>query len=158
MTLARLVVVLVLFASVSVADAAGPKTIKVPITKAVATKGLGALTFGDRAVVAATLKYGGTTPPIVHTLTFKARTAGLTVGTAWRVGTAASPIRLVGVNIDLFDASNVLVASDVFASTLDGYALSTLTTDGLIAGASYHMVLTGTQVGTVAYLMTIETR
>lgn len=62
------------------------------------------------------------------------------------------------MNIDLFDASNVLVASDVFAGTLDGYAFSTLTADGLIAGASYHLVLTGTQVGTVAYLMTIETR
>jgi len=75
------------------------------------------------------LKDVGAPQPIVNTVTFKARAAGLTAGTAWRAGTATSPVRVVGVNIDLFDANGVLIASDVFAGILADYALSTLTAD-----------------------------
>jgi hypothetical protein len=64
---------------------------------------------------------------------------------AWEISTAAGPgPRLVGVNIDIFDAANVLVASDAFAGTLAGFALSNFA--GAIGPGTYRLHATGTGV------------
>ena len=47
----------------------------------------------------------------------------LTGYAAWQISTAAGTgPRLIGVNIDLFDAGNTLVTSDTFVGTLGGFA------------------------------------
>lgn len=66
---------------------------------------------------------------------------------AWEIGTAAGlDPRLIGVNIDIFDASNALVASDSFNGASNGFAVSSFT--GLIAPGAYRAVITGTGVRT----------
>lgn len=63
----------------------------------------------------------------------------------WEISTATSTLpRLTGVNIDIFDSSNVLVASDTFGGTLGGFAVSSMA--GPIAPGTYTMVATGTAV------------
>lgn len=64
---------------------------------------------------------------------------------AWLVNTATDfGPRLVGVNIDLFDASNQLVQSDSFAGLLAGFAHSTF--GGALGAGTYTLVATGTGV------------
>lgn len=64
---------------------------------------------------------------------------------AWEVNTAAgSGPRLVGVNLDIFDASSALVLSDTFAGVLAGFAHSTLSGD--IGPGTYTLVATGNGV------------
>ena len=64
---------------------------------------------------------------------------------AWEISTATGTgPRLIGVNIDIFNSANTLVASDSFAGTLAGFALSTF--DGLIGPGTYKLVATGTAV------------
>jgi hypothetical protein len=71
----------------------------------------------------------------------------MTGSAAWEVTPASSAgPRLVGVNIDIFDANNVLVVSDTFGSLVGAFALSSLT-KALPAG-SYTLVATGTAVRT----------
>lgn len=52
--------------------------------------------------------------------------------------------RLVGVNIDLFDAANTLIESDNFAGVFDGFALSTFGT--ALGPGTYTLRATGTGV------------
>lgn len=64
---------------------------------------------------------------------------------AWEISTATgSGPRLIGVNIDIFDASSALVASDSFAGTLANFALSTFAAP--ILPGSYRLVASGTGV------------
>ena len=64
---------------------------------------------------------------------------------AWEVNTAgALDPRLVGVNIDIFDASNVLVATDTVAGVANGWATSTL--GASLTPGTYRLVMTGTGV------------
>ena len=64
---------------------------------------------------------------------------------AWEISTAVGTApRLIGVNLDLFDSSNTLVASDAFAGVLGGFAHSTLA--GAIGPGTYKLVATGTGV------------
>jgi hypothetical protein len=64
---------------------------------------------------------------------------------AWEVSTAVGTLpRLTGVNVDIFDSLNVLVASDTFVGALGGFAHSSLA--GPIAPGTYTMVATGTGV------------
>lgn len=73
--------------------------------------------------------------------------ASFTGGAAWAVGTAAGlDPRLIGVNIDIFDAANTLVASDTFVGLSSGTAVSAFA--GAIGPGSYRMVMTGTGVRT----------
>lgn len=66
----------------------------------------------------------------------------VTGSAAWLATPAASEgPRLIGVNIDLFDASNTLVASDTFAGVLADFAHSTFAS-GLAAG-TYTLVASG---------------
>jgi len=65
---------------------------------------------------------------------------------AWEISTATGiGPRLVGVNLDIFDASNALVASDTFAGTLAGFATSTFAST-VIGPGTYRLVATGTGV------------
>lgn len=88
------------------------------------------------------------TGSLLQTLNF---TVGAGVGSfsgqaAWEVGTATGTgPRLVGVNIDLFNASNVLIASDSGVLVSNGFATSTFASTVLGPGA-YHLVATGTGV------------
>ena len=64
---------------------------------------------------------------------------------AWEISTATGTgPRLIGVNIDIFNSANALVASDAFAGVLAGFALSTF--DALIGPGTYKLVATGTAV------------
>jgi hypothetical protein len=65
---------------------------------------------------------------------------------AWEVSTVTGKApRLVGVNIDVFDAANTLVFSDSFAGVLAGFAHSVF--DHLSIGpGTYRLVATGTGV------------
>ena len=66
---------------------------------------------------------------------------------AWEVSTAAGTgPRLIGVNLDVFNASNVLVASDTFAATSSGFATSSFASTVISPGV-YRLVATGTGVG-----------
>lgn len=88
----------------------------------------------------------GSTGPLSQSITF---TVGADVGgafgfAAWQVspGKDVGP-RLVGVNIDVLDSSNTLVASDTFDGVLGGFALSTLKDFPLLPGGTYKLVATG---------------
>lgn len=79
------------------------------------------------------------------TFTLGAGVTGLTGRAAWEISTATGPgPRLIGVNIDILDASNTLVFSDAFTGALGGFAISSL--NGAIGPGTYHLVATGTAV------------
>jgi hypothetical protein len=79
------------------------------------------------------------------TFTVAPGVTGLTGEAAWEVGTAdGTGPRLVGVNLDIFDAANALVTSDTFAGTLGGFAVSTFAS--AISPGTYRLVATGTGV------------
>jgi hypothetical protein len=87
------------------------------------------------------------TGALLQTINFivGAGVTGLTGQASWEIDTATGTgPRLTGVNIDIFNASNVLVTSDSFAGTLAGFALSTFAS-GITPGA-YRLVATGTGV------------
>ena len=85
---------------------------------------------------------------LLQTITF---TLGAGVGSlsgqaSWEIDTATGTgPRLVGVNIDVFDASNLLVVSDSGVLVGNGFATSTFAQAALGPGI-YHMVATGTGV------------
>lgn len=65
---------------------------------------------------------------------------------SWEIDTATGTgPRLIGVNLDVFNASNVLVASDTFAGALANFALSTFANTAITPG-NYRLVATGTGV------------
>jgi hypothetical protein len=71
--------------------------------------------------------------------------ASLTGSATWEISTATGPgPRLIGLNIDIFDASSVLVASDSFLGTLGSFAVSSLASN--IGPGSYKLVATGSAV------------
>jgi len=79
------------------------------------------------------------------TFTVGAGVNALTGFAAWQISTATGTgPRLIGVNIDLFDATDTLVVSDAFAGTLGGFAGSTF--DSAIGPGTYKLVATGTGV------------
>ena len=79
------------------------------------------------------------------TFTVAAGVSALVGHAAWEISTAAGPgPRLVGVNIDIFDAGNNVVLSDTFAGVLGGFAISDLA--GGIGPGTYTMVATGNAV------------
>ena len=79
--------------------------------------------------------------------TVGAGVTSVTGSAAWEITTATSEgPRLVGVNIDIFDANNTLVASDTSVQVLGGFALSSLS--AALAPGAYRLVATGTGVRT----------
>jgi hypothetical protein len=89
----------------------------------------------------------GAVGALSQTITFSVASgvASLTGEAAWEISTATGTApRLIGVNIDIFDASNTLVTSDTLAGTLGGFAVSTFAS--AIGPGTYRMVATGTGV------------
>lgn len=79
------------------------------------------------------------------TFTLGAAIGGLTGNAVWEVNPAASTgPRLVGVNIDIFNSANTLVASDAIAGVLGNFAISNFSS--AIGPGTYRMVATGTGV------------
>jgi hypothetical protein len=87
------------------------------------------------------------TGALLQTINFTvgAGVASLTGQAAWEIDTATGTgPRLTGVNIDIFNAANVLVTSDTFVGTLGGFAVSTFASS--IGPGTYRLVATGTGV------------
>lgn len=87
------------------------------------------------------------TGALLQTITFSvgAGVSSLAGQAVWEIDTATgSGPRLIGVNIDIFNASNALVTSDSFVGTLGGFAVSTFAS--AIGPGTYRMVATGTGV------------
>jgi hypothetical protein len=88
------------------------------------------------------------TGSLLQTITFTvgAGVGSLTGEAAWEISSAGGTgPRLIGVNIDVFDAFNTLVVSDSGVVTANGFATSTFAATALGPGV-YHMVATGTGV------------
>gem|GEM_PF-1016618 len=80
---------------------------------------------------------------ITNRFEFVAGSTSLGMTAAWLVAPLEN--RTVGVNIDLIDAANSVVASDTFLGVVGGtQATSQMFASGLIAGAKYTLVFTGT--------------
>lgn len=114
------------------------------------------LAGGDVLFVDAHIR--GQTGALNHSVTFSVA-AGVTSvagrGT-WAVSTAAgSGPRLVGVNVDIFDASNALVVSDSFAGTLSGAGDAGFASTPLTPGI-YTLRATGTGVRESVYDIALE--
>lgn len=85
--------------------------------------------------------------PLSQTITFilGSSVGALTGAASWEVNTATGTgPRLIGVNIDIFDASNTLVVSDTFEGVLATFAHSSFLS--AIGPGTYRMVATGTGV------------
>lgn len=79
------------------------------------------------------------------TFTLDSAVDSLSGSAAWMISTATGPgPRLIGVNLDLYDASNVLVQSDGFDGVLAGFASSSF--GGAIGPGTYRLVATGTGI------------
>lgn len=79
------------------------------------------------------------------TFTVGAGVTSLVGEAAWEISTATGTgPRLIGVNIDIFNAASALVTSDSFAGILGGFAVSTFAS--AIGPGTYKMVATGTAV------------
>jgi hypothetical protein len=97
------------------------------------------------------------TGPLSQSVTFTlgGGVTGLTGFASWQVSTAAGPgPRLVGVNIDIFDAGNNLVLSDAFAGALGGFAMSSLA--GAIGAGTYRLVATGNAVRDTVFNVSVS--
>lgn len=106
----------------------------------VAPVGVGETVLIDNVVL-------GRTGPLRNAVTFTAGAGvtGFTSQAAWEVTPAAEAgPRLTGVNVDLFDAANNLLFSDVFNSVLGSFALSSFS--GALDPGTYTLVATGTAV------------
>ncbi len=89
----------------------------------------------------------GATGALSQTITFSvASGVNAFVGDAvWQISTATGTgPRLTGVNIDIFNSVNALVASDTFLGTLGGFAVSSFAS--AITPGTYRLVATGTGV------------
>lgn len=90
----------------------------------------------------------GQTGALLQTINFTvgANVGNLTGQAVWEIDTATGTgPRLVGVNIDIFNATtNALVTSDSFAGTLGNFAISTFAS-GITPG-NYRLVATGTGI------------
>jgi hypothetical protein len=87
------------------------------------------------------------TGALTQTITFTlgASVAGLTGNAVWDVTTAAGPgPRLIGVDINIFDAANNLVTTDGSVVLANGFATSTFAS--AIGPGTYKLVATGTGV------------
>ena len=80
---------------------------------------------------------------VTNSVSFTAGASTIDLSAAWFVKSAS---RLVGVNIDLLDATNTVVASDTFQGVTAGVAVSSLSFGGLVAGNAYTLKLTGNSI------------
>lgn len=95
---------------------------------------------------------------LLQTITFTLASGVGSLGgqASWEIDSATgSGPRLIGVNIDVFDASNALVVSDGSVVVANGFATSSFATTALGPG-TYHMVATGTGVRDSSLDVTIK--
>lgn len=132
------------------ADEAGAAPKTVTFEKLVAAKGAGPVRDRDSLLVVGRVNKG---PGVVsHTTRFQVYANILSVAAAWVVGT---DFRLIGVDTDLNDNDDNVIASDDFTDLLSGCATSTLTASGLSPGKFYKLRLIGTAQATAAYPITV---
>lgn len=87
------------------------------------------------------------TGALLQTVTFTLGpdVAAFSGNAAWEITTATGVgPRLIGVNIDIFNAADALVYSDAFQGVLGGFAVSTF--EGLLGPGTYRMVATGNAI------------
>jgi len=92
---------------------------------------------------------------VVQTLTFIAGSTDLSMSAGWRI--APTGVRMVGVNIDLFDAASTVVFSDTFGGVNSGLAQSQFLASGLTVGGEYTLMLTGTAIQGGRYQIDLAT-
>jgi hypothetical protein len=80
---------------------------------------------------------------LTNEVAFKDGATNLDLSAAWFV---KNNTRLVGVNIDLLDSSNTVLATDTFDGLSVGIARSSLTFAGLVAGQNYKLLITGNSI------------
>jgi hypothetical protein len=80
---------------------------------------------------------------ITNDFKFTSTSGALSAGIEWIVGDLDDLQRTVGVNVDLFDAFDNVVATDLFQGLIDGQAFSQLQVASLLPGA-YTLRFTGT--------------
>jgi len=119
----------------------GSQTVTNPITAADVLVMSGMLTSGAGAVTNST------------SFTAGAGVVGISLDAVWRSGSAGDTLRLIGVNIDLIDNANTVVASDSFIGVLGGFAHSELDFGALTPGVDYTLRLTGTNVDVGQYVV-----
>ena len=78
----------------------------------------------------------------------------LSAGIVWLV--APGPLRTTGVNVDVFDANDVLVASDAFLGVIDGQAFSQFSIGSLTPG-NYTLRFTGNALDGGRYRINLTT-
>lgn len=114
------------------------------------------LAGGDVLFVDAHIR--GQTGALSHSVTFSVA-AGVTSVSgrgSWAISTAAGPgPRLIGVNLDIFNASNALVVSDSFSGTVGGSADTVFASTPLAPGI-YTLRATGTGVRESVYDLALE--
>jgi hypothetical protein len=76
---------------------------------------------------------------------FLAGSSAVSLSAGWL--TAPLSNRTIGVNIDIVDSSNTLVATDTFIGVVNDLARSQLTASNLTPGANYRVIFTGTAIG-----------
>lgn len=104
----------------------------------------GVLNPGDAFVAQTTVRTPA--PSITQTTRFTpgVSNAGIAGSLRWAV---ADTVRLIGVNLDLFDSNGNLVGSDTFNGLIGSYAVSSFNTGPLTAGEEYELVMTGVGTG-----------
>lgn len=122
-----------------------PKTPVVPTSNAVSLfdtlagdKSYGAFASGDALLIDGILGESG---GIQNDALFDFSGGTLSAGIVWLV--APGNQRTVGVNVDLLDSTDSVVASDIFLGVVNGQAFSNFVVNGLGAG-SYRLAFTGT--------------
>ena len=137
---------LALVAAVALASTAHAATQTVSFNTLVASATVAApLAFGDNLVMNTLVT--ASTGALTQTITFTvASGVNAFVGDAvWQTSTATGTgPRLTGVNVDIFNSANALVASDNFLGTLGGFAVSSFAS--AITPGTYRLVATGTGV------------
>lgn len=131
------------------AASAGPKAVQ--FKKPNETKSVGSLGGNDLVFATGFITKKGSS--VSNTLTFKAKTASITVNAAWNV---QDEFRLLDVNIDLIDKNGLIVASDSLQGVTGSIAVSVLTFSGLNLEQTYKLRLTGTSVGVGSYELAID--
>ena len=86
---------------------------------------------------------------LTQSFTFVAGSSDLSMSAGWRI--APLDVRTVGVNIDLFDAANNVVATDAFGGVTGDLAQSQFSASGLTVGGLYTLKLTGTALDAGRY-------
>lgn len=149
----RGIITIAAFAALTAGATAQAKNLFVTSESLTLSAFAGEVATGDSLVILGQIPAPG--GAMAQTIGFRARGSSIKLSANWYVGTAAGPVRTVGVNIDLVDASNTVVGSDAFQGILSNFATSTMTAP-VTNGARYTIRMTGTAVAASTYSIVIE--